>query len=117
MNCICFRIFTLLAICFGYSEGERIARASIESCTGCALANYPEIKKFIEFDIHDFEDVAFKQVPGLLPELVLYDKYDQELERHPFRCRSREECCQLLLEKGFKRKAKALSGSHLHDDM
>lgn len=61
----------------------------------------PDVKKFIYEDVPKYENVEFKKIPGAPPELVLLGENDEELERIKLAPYNREECNQLLIEKGF----------------
>lgn len=62
----------------------------------------PEVKKFIYEDIPKYENVDFKRIPGASPELVLTGDNDEELERISLAPFNREECNNILKEKGFE---------------
>ncbi|KAK4314943.1 hypothetical protein Pmani_013811 [Petrolisthes manimaculis] len=51
-----------------------------------------------------FHNVLVKYIGGAVPELLLLNKSDQEVERIGLSNLSREECNQLLLKKGFYKK-------------
>lgn len=62
------------------------------------------MKKFIYEDVKLFHNVGFKKIPGAPPELVLFNKFDQEVERKQIGTLNREECNNLLLKQGFYKK-------------
>lgn len=66
------------------------------------------MKKFIFEDVPKYENVEFKKIQGAPPELVLLDENDGEIERISLSKLNREECNELLKQKGFKERAKEL---------
>jgi hypothetical protein len=62
------------------------------------------VKAFIHEDIPLFHNVNFVKVPGAPPVLIYLNKFDQEVERVQLKPLSREQCNNLLLEKGFFKK-------------
>lgn len=67
----------------------------------------PEVKKFIYEDLPLFHNVEFKKVGGAPPELILYGKEDNEIERINLEHKNREECNGLLQRRGFYKKSEA----------
>lgn len=66
---------------------------------------YPEVKRFVYDDIPKFENTEFKVIAGAVPEILFLNAKGEEVERHSLEKRSREECNQLLRERGFRMKA------------
>jgi len=62
------------------------------------------VKQFIREDLQFFPKAEFKPIPGHNPDLVLLDENDQEIERIDLSPLNREECNQLLVNKGFERR-------------
>ncbi|XP_046415177.1 selenoprotein M-like [Neodiprion fabricii] len=97
-----FALIVLLTLSFGYASTNEYTAARVESCRGCSLNRLPEVKKFIFEDLPLYENVEFKPIPGAVPELVLLNKNDEEVERLQLSRLNREECNELLVNKGFK---------------
>ncbi|XP_058806236.1 selenoprotein M-like [Phymastichus coffea] len=101
----------VLAILLGcsvtFASEVKYSRAVVESCKGCQLNQLPEIRKFIFEDLPHYENVEYKHIQGEPPELVLYDRYDEEVERLKLAKLTRDECNELLVSKGFKRSSSA----------
>ncbi|XP_057322425.1 selenoprotein M-like [Microplitis mediator] len=98
----------ILSVCLTFNTNYAAAytRAVVESCSGCSLNRLPDVKKFIFQDLPDYNNVEFKHIAGAKPELVLYDN-DLEIERLELSKLTRDECNDLLVTKGFKRKVNA----------
>lgn len=62
------------------------------------------MKKFVYDDIPLFHNVEFKVIGGAKPEVLFLNMNDEEVERHSLEGRSRVECNQLLLDRGFEKK-------------
>lgn len=71
------------------------------------------MRKFIYEDIPKYENVEFKKIHGAPPELVLLNDLDEEIERIPLSKFSREECNNLLQNKGFSHKSESSSNKEL----
>jgi len=97
----------LAAVVLASSKQNNIASARVESCSGWRLNKLPEVKKFIFEDLEQYEDTIFKKIPGHIPELVLLDAEDNEIERIDLSEKSREQCNELLTSRGFQHKAAA----------
>ncbi|KAG5332543.1 PREDICTED: selenoprotein M-like [Acromyrmex echinatior] len=52
------------------------------------------------------DNVEFKHIPGAIPELVLCNIHEEEVERLVLSKLTREECNELLVSKGFTKKFK-----------
>ncbi|XP_067011203.1 selenoprotein M [Anabrus simplex] len=106
----------ILSLCSSNAsvEDKTVTTARIESCKGCRLNRLPDVKKFIFEDVPLFKDVTFKPIPGASPELILLNKFDQELERIDLAPLSRKDCNALLIDRGFQRK-EGQETAH-HDD-
>lgn len=74
-----------------------------QSCKGCSLNRLPEVKKFILNDAPNYEGVEVTFISGAPPELVLLGEGDVEVDRLPLSELNREQCNQLLQDKGFKK--------------
>ncbi|OXU22851.1 hypothetical protein TSAR_004596 [Trichomalopsis sarcophagae] len=79
------------------------SRAVVESCRGCQLNRLPDVKAFIFEDLPLYDNAEFKHIQGAPPELVLYDHAEKEIERFQIGLLTREECNELMYEKGFKK--------------
>ncbi|XP_011308846.1 selenoprotein M-like [Fopius arisanus] len=102
MKVICFVV--LLGIFAGASaSGSAYVRAVVESCSGCSLKRLPDVKQFIFEDLPLYDRTEFKHIQGAVPELVLYDNNNEEVERLQLSRLTREECNDLLQAKGFPR--------------
>lgn len=88
-------------------EDKEVYRAIVESCGGWRLNRLPEVKRFIYEDLPLFHNVEFKKVGGAPPELILIGKGGEELERIELEHKNREECNQLLTQRGFYKKSEA----------
>ncbi|KAF9795673.1 hypothetical protein SFRURICE_003866 [Spodoptera frugiperda] len=103
--------FTLLVICailatsFAY-ENSDIVSARIETCRGCSLNRLPEVKRFVMDDAPNYERVEVNFFNGAPPELVLLGENDRELERLPLSQLTRQQCNELIQERGFTKKNK-----------
>lgn len=62
------------------------------------------MKQFIKEDIPLFHNVEFKSKPGADPILIFFNGEDEEVERVQLAALKRDECNQLLLNKGFYKK-------------
>lgn len=98
---LCLFISFDLGLC---NQAKAVSRAEVQSCSGCSLNGLPEVKAFIFKDVPKYEGVVFKHIQGAPPELVLFNDKYEETERIPLRGMSRDECNELLLEKGFNLK-------------
>ncbi|KAL0113288.1 hypothetical protein PUN28_012444 [Cardiocondyla obscurior] len=108
---VSYRLVLTLALAFSYvsvvnSEDNYYASAIVESCSGCSLNRLPDVKKFIFEDVPQYDNVKFKHIPGAIPELVLYNAHEEEVERLVLSKLTREECNELLVSKGFTKKPK-----------
>lgn len=63
------------------------------------------MKQFVYDDIPLFQDAEFKVIHGAKPEILFLNKDGEEVERLSLEKRSRDECNQLMLERGFQKKA------------
>uniref|UniRef100_A0A914WBH0 Selenoprotein M n=1 Tax=Plectus sambesii TaxID=2011161 RepID=A0A914WBH0_9BILA len=69
------------------------------------MIQLPEVKHFIREDLEKYENTIFKAIPGHLPELVLLDAQDNEIDRIDLSDKSREQCNELLTSRGFRLKS------------
>ncbi|KAL0841677.1 hypothetical protein ABMA28_013951 [Loxostege sticticalis] len=105
------KLFSAVFLCALFTtlpayEISDIVSARIESCRGCSLNRLPEVKKFIMEDAPFYERLEVKFITGAPPELVLLGEGDRELERLPLSQLGRQECNDLVKDKGFVKKAK-----------
>lgn len=85
----------------------------LQSCPGCSLNRLPQVKAFIYEDIPKYENVEFKKIHGAIPELVLLNAADEEIERLQLSRLNRQECNELLASKGFRHKAEDKTNAEL----
>lgn len=52
-------------------------------------------------DVPKYHNVQFKKIQGAPPELVFFDKEDQEIERISLKSLTREQCNYELVKRGF----------------
>lgn len=57
-------------------------------------------------DAPNYERLEVKFITGAVPELILLDSGDRELERIPLSQLSRAECNEVIQSKGFAKKIK-----------
>ncbi|CAL1688698.1 unnamed protein product [Lasius platythorax] len=82
------------------------ASAKVESCSGCSLNRLPDVKQFIFEDLPNYNNVEFRHIQGAIPELVLFNEHEEEVERLVLSRLTRQECNELLVSKGFIKKSK-----------
>ncbi|XP_066596679.1 selenoprotein M-like [Prorops nasuta] len=99
-----FILLLITVIYEGNTSKNYYSSARVESCSGCSLNRLPDVKQFIFQDLPDYENVEFKHIQGAVPELVLFNNNDEEVERLQLSRLTREECNELLVSKGFKKK-------------
>ncbi|XP_060813060.1 selenoprotein M-like [Bombus pascuorum] len=101
-------VISFFAVAFATSNidstNSYYASARVESCSGCRLSRLPDVKKFIFEDLPNYNNVEFKHIPGAVPELLLFNDNEEEIERLPLSSLTREECNNLLISKGFTKK-------------
>ncbi|KAK2576751.1 hypothetical protein KPH14_005399 [Odynerus spinipes] len=97
---ICIFLLSLVAIATVQSKSQ-YAFARVESCSGCSLKRLPDVKQFIFQDVPQYNNVEFKHIQGAIPELVLFNENDEEVERLVLSKLTRQECNDLLVSKGF----------------
>ncbi|XP_031844572.1 selenoprotein M-like [Nomia melanderi] len=100
---ICF-LALALTISNVHSATNYYGSARVESCGGCSLKRLPDVQNFIYKDVPNYENVEFKHIQGAVPELVLFDHDNSEVERLPLSRLTRDECNELLISKGFTKK-------------
>lgn len=81
---------------------DRVIRAEVQSCRGCALNRLSEVKSFIYDDLPEYVGVVFHPIPGAVPQLVLFNEAQEEVKRIDLSPLSRNECNALLKDWGFK---------------
>ncbi|KAF5306986.1 hypothetical protein FQR65_LT07209 [Abscondita terminalis] len=81
-----------------------IARARIDTCSGCQLYDLPDVKAFIFDDFTNYANTELKLVPGAPPVLLFLDKSDEVVERINLKPLSRKECNEVLIKHGFEKK-------------
>lgn len=64
----------------------------------------PEVKQFIYEDVPHYDNVEFKKIHGAIPELLFLNSADEEVDRIKLSSLNRNECNELLKEKGFVKK-------------
>ncbi|KAM0730319.1 Selenoprotein M [Formica fusca] len=104
-----FVLVLTLAIFFvslANSANSYYASARVESCRGCSLNRLPDVKQFIFKDLPNYNNVEFRHIQGAIPELVLFNEHEEEVERLVLSRLTREECNELLISKGFSKKSK-----------
>ncbi|KAK9303660.1 hypothetical protein QLX08_004747 [Tetragonisca angustula] len=99
-------VILFFAAAFATSECKEYyyASARVESCSGCRLSRLPDVKQFIFEDLPNYNNVEFKHIPGAVPELLLFNENEEEVERLSLSSLTREECNNLLISKGFTKK-------------
>nr|XP_003701690.1 PREDICTED: selenoprotein M-like [Megachile rotundata] len=101
-------VIFFLAVAFHSSyvdtSSSPYAFARIEACSGCRLKRLPDVRQFIFEDVPNYNNVEFKHIPGAVPELLLFNENEEEVERLPLLKLTREECNDLLVSKGFTKK-------------
>uniref|UniRef100_A0A2A4IY63 Selenoprotein M n=1 Tax=Heliothis virescens TaxID=7102 RepID=A0A2A4IY63_HELVI len=103
MKLVLLAVCVILATAVAY-ENSDIVSARIETCRGCSLNRLPEVKRFVMDDAPKYERLEVNFITGAPPELVLLGKDDRELERLPLSQLSRQECNELVQERGFVKK-------------
>lgn len=88
------------------ANSDYYSYARVESCSGCSLNRLPDVKQFIKEDLPKYDNVEFKHIAGAKPELVLFNKDEEEVERLVLSKLTRQECNELLVSKGFTKKVK-----------
>lgn len=68
------------------------------------MNSLPEVKKFIREDLPLFHDTVFRPKPGAAPELLFLGDEDEVVERVRLDKKDRQQCNDLLIEKGFYKK-------------
>ncbi|XP_011258218.1 selenoprotein M-like [Camponotus floridanus] len=102
-----FAVLTLaLFVSFANSANNYYSSARVESCSGCSLNRLPDVKEFIFKDLPNYNNVEFRHIQGAIPELVLFNEHEEEVERLVLSRLTREECNELLVSKGFTKKSK-----------
>ncbi|XP_020290941.1 selenoprotein M-like [Pseudomyrmex gracilis] len=101
--------FVLFAIAVSFvpfvnSTNGYYASARVESCGGCSLNRLSDVKQFIFEDVPQYNNVEFKHIQGAVPELVLFNEHEEEVERLLLAKLTRKECNELLVSKGFTKK-------------
>ncbi|XP_015600570.1 selenoprotein M [Cephus cinctus] len=107
-NIVVFALVLFAAISLGNTESSKYAFARVESCRGCSLNRLPEVKKFVFEDLPLYENIEFKPIPGAIPELILLNENEEEVERLQLSQLNREECNELLSSKGFTKSSKTI---------
>ncbi|XP_050502876.1 selenoprotein M-like [Diabrotica virgifera virgifera] len=86
-------------------SSSNIVSARLESCPGCSLNRLDQVKWFAYNDIQTYENVEWKKISGAPPELVFLNDQGEEVERIPLKTLNRVQCNDLLLSRGFVKKA------------
>jgi len=82
---------------------QKVSRGEIQSCRGCSLNRLPDVKAFVYGDISKYDGLEFHPIPGAPPQLVLFDKSDNELKRIDLSSLTRKQCNEQV-NKWFKLK-------------
>ncbi|XP_029155804.1 selenoprotein M-like [Nylanderia fulva] len=101
-----FFVLAIFSVFLANAANSYYAFARVESCSGCSLNRLPDVKQFINEDLPKYNNVEFKHIQGAIPELVLFNEYEEEVERLVLSRLTREECNELLVSKGFVKKSK-----------
>lgn len=101
---VTFLLTFFLTISHVFAGNNHYAFARIESCSGCSLNRYLDVKDFIFKDVPEYNNVEFKHIQGAVPVLVVFNHNDQEVERIPLSMLTRSELNELLVSKGFTKK-------------
>ncbi|KAL6418217.1 hypothetical protein ACFW04_012259 [Cataglyphis niger] len=97
--------FSIFFVSLTNSANSYYASARVESCRGCSLNRLPDVKQFIFEDLPNYNNVEFKHIQGAIPELVLFNEHEEEVERLVLSKLTREECNELLISKGFNKRS------------
>ncbi|XP_063238211.1 selenoprotein M-like [Bacillus rossius redtenbacheri] len=74
------------------------------SCRGCRLNRLDQVRAFVFDDVPHYDNVEFKPIQGAPPQLVLLTDEDKEVNRIDLAPLNRQECNELLLKYGFRRR-------------
>lgn len=115
LNFAVFVLWTVVSVAFCQDDepvvevvqvvDKDVVRGVVESCSGWRLNRLPEVRSFIFDDVPLFHNVEFERKPGAPPNLYLLNKNDKKVETIDLSPLTREECNQLLLHKGFYKRA------------
>ncbi|KAK5645424.1 hypothetical protein RI129_006724 [Pyrocoelia pectoralis] len=106
VSCAFFFTFGLLIFAKLDIAGSTATRAKVETCGGCKLNRYPELKSFIFDDFVNYENTELKLIAGASPELIFFDEHDAEVKRINLEGYNRKECNAILEDYNFQRKQK-----------
>lgn len=69
------------------------------------MNHLPEVKKFVmeQHQAHAFSNLQITFIPGRMPELILYDASDKEVERINLETYTYDALHKLMLEKNIVR--------------
>jgi len=87
------------------NQNARAVRAEVISCDACSLDRLTEVKAFIFEDVPLYHNVEFVKAPGKPATIAFYDATDKEFLRVPLSDHDREGCNQILLKRGFFKRA------------
>jgi len=92
-------------MCIAEVTDKDVVKCRVESCGGWQLNRMPQVKRFIYDDLPLFHNCQLKTVGGAKPELFLLNKEDEVVEKISLSDLSREECNDIVISKGFYKKA------------
>ena len=101
------RVCIFACLIVGLLADSSIARAEIETCSGCKLNRFPDVKQFVvdeDSGALSFDSVTRKIIPGHNPDLVFYDAGSKVVERIDMTLFSFLDLVELLHAKGFHKK-------------
>jgi hypothetical protein len=97
--------YLLVLLMAAFSKAER---AVLETCSGCKLNRFPDVRKFVMSESHgalSFEGVTRKFIQGHNPDIVFYEEDGTLLERFDMtEFPSFESLINLLQGRGYHRK-------------
>jgi hypothetical protein len=96
----------LLIVLLGVTVGNLIARAEIQTCSGCKLYALPEVKKFVideRLGALSFERVTRKILRGQNPDIVMFSDDGTEIARIDMTPYSFADLVKILENHGFQK--------------
>lgn len=64
------------------------------------------MKAFVYEDIPEYHNAEFKRLPGLPPVILFLNTDGEVVERLSMERMTREQCNQMMLDRGFRKKEK-----------
>ncbi|KAL3244914.1 hypothetical protein MRX96_018497 [Rhipicephalus microplus] len=95
-------LLAVLLLCASLVLGEEQTKPTDTVITHVRV----EVKRFVYDDIPEYPNAEFKVIHGAKPEILFLNAAGEEVERLSLEQRSRDECNQLLTDRGFVRKVK-----------